>query len=230
MSGAIGARAVSVAAVAIALGAAPVGAQTTFEFIPSAGYYLPTANFSKVQETAEWLPDSPREQRGLAIDVDARWWFHNSVGVQLQAGVAYSTMHFQEDCAAVGGEVCNPTTISLGMQVQTFSAQIMSNAAPPDARYRVWFGIGPAVVHRGGEAYSAYESGFKESYDVGAALGTGGEIPIGRRLRATVDLESFLYWVHVDDPEDHHSMERGFQTDLIVLHARARVELAVTIE
>jgi hypothetical protein len=218
MSGPIGAGAVSVAAVAIVLGTAPVRAQTTFELIPSVGYYLPTANFSKVQETAEWLPDSPRDQRGLAIDVDARWWFHNSVGLQLQAGVAYSTMHFQTQCDLVGGEVCNPMTVSLGMQVQTFSAQIISNAAPPGAHYRVWFGIGPAVVHRGAEAFSAYDSGFKESYDVGAALGTGGEIPIGKRLRATIDLESFLYWVHVDDPYDNHSMERGFQTDLM-LHA-----------
>jgi hypothetical protein len=211
----IGRLAATVAA--FVCGAHTLVAQTTFELIPSVGYYLPTANFSKVQETAEWLPSSPRDLRGLAIDVDARWWFHNSVGVQLQAGVAYSTMHFQQDCGLVGGEVCNPTTISLGMQVQTFSAQIMSNMAPTNAAYRVWASAGPAVIHRGGDAYNL-DTSIKSSFDPGAALGLGGDVPIGHRMHATVALNSFMYWVHVDNVDDHHSIERGFQNDLL-LHA-----------
>jgi hypothetical protein len=164
------------------------------------------------------LPDSPRNLRGVAVDVDARWWFHNKVGLQLQLGDAFSTIHFADVQSAVIGVPPDPNPFhSLGAQVQFLAAQVMTNVAPLDARYRVWLGIGPAVVHHAGDAYS-FDPSFRSSYDVGAVVGCGGEIPIHSRLRATIGLESLSYWIHVDNPSDHHSLERGFQTDLM-LHA-----------
>jgi hypothetical protein len=71
------------------------------------------------------------------------------------------------------------------------------------------------VIHRGGESYN-FDPTITKSYDVGAALGLGGDIPVGRRMHATIGLNSLMYWVHVDDPADHHSMERGFQNDLLL--------------
>lgn len=206
----IGARVALVATVVFA--APPLRAQTVFELAPFGGYYRPTEGFTNVQETATWLPRTPEDLSGFMAGLDARWWFHNQVGLQAEAGVAYSTMHSYEISFAPGGAQENIPE-SLGAQVQIASVQVMGNMAPANANYRVWASAGPAVIHRGGDAYNL-DPTFTKSYDVGAAFGLGGDIPLGHRLHVTVGVQSLLYWDHVDNPEDHHSIERGFQDDL----------------
>ena len=212
----LGARAVAVAV--LAFGAFPLRAQASIELAPSVGYYRPTANFGKTQETATWLPAKPSDLSGIALGVDARLWFHNRVGVQLQLSVAYSTIHFDDSTPAqTGAQGSSSPFHSLGAQVQIVTAQVVSNLASPEQHYRVWVSGGPAVVHHGGDAYS-FDPTFTSTADVGAALGFGADIPLGNRLRTTFGVESLLYSLHVDNSDDKHSLERGFQTDLM-LHA-----------
>jgi hypothetical protein len=206
---------IAVLTAAIAWTVPALGAQTTFEIEPFAGYYRPTANLAAVQETATWLPKTPRDLSGPTYGVEARWWFRNKVGLQLQAGVAYSNIRIDQVFDLSTGQ--SPPAPTLGAQVQIASVQVMSNMAPVNAKYRVWASIGPTVVHRGGESYN-FDPTFTKAYDPGAALGLGGDIPIGHRVHVSIGLNSLMYWVHVDDPYDHHSMERGFQNDLL-LHA-----------
>jgi hypothetical protein len=201
-------------AVVLACSAHALAAQTTFEIGPFVAYYRPTANFAKVQETATWLPQQPRDLSGAAYGIDARWWFHNEVGLQALAGVAYSNIRIEQSLPSGSGSQSFTQSPTLGAQVQIASIAVMSNMAPTNANYRVWASAGPAVVHRGGESYS-FGPTFTTSYDIGAALGLGGDIPIRHRLHATVALNSLMYWVHVDHTDDHHSIERGFQNDLL---------------
>lgn len=198
------------------LGVAPLSAQVTVELAPFAGYYLPTANFSKTQETATWLPQSPRDLSGAAGGVEARLWFHNTLGLQLQLAVANSSIHYQDVFFGVGGTQPeqNPNH-SLGAQVQMASAQFMWSPIPGGTSHLLWVSAGPAVVHRAGDAYRS-DPTFTESYDVGAAIGFGCDIPIVMHLHAIAGFNSFLYSVHVDNPQDQHSLERGFMTDMLV--------------
>jgi hypothetical protein len=199
-----------------ALSVAPLSAQVTVEVAPFAGYYLPTANFSKTQETATWLPQSPRDLSGAAGGVEARVWFHNALGVQLQLGVANSSIHYQDLFFGVGGTQPEPNpNHSLGAQVQMASAQFIWSAIAAGESHVLWLSAGPAVVHRAGDAYSS-DPEFTESYDVGAALGWGCDIPIGRHLHAIAGLNSLLYSVHVDNFVEHHSLERGLMVDMLV--------------
>lgn len=212
----MGVRAAVVAS--LGFGAVPLCAQMTFEIAPFIGYFRPTANFSKAQETATWLPQTPRDLSGVVVGIDARLWFHNEVALQLQAGVAYSTTHFEVlTLGSTGSQPPLDPNRSLGAQVQFATVQVITNMAPTSASYRVWASAGPAVVHRGGDAYSL-DTSIRSSFDPGAALGLGGDIQIGHRMHATVAVNSLMYWVHVDNVDDHHSIERGFQNDLL-LHA-----------
>jgi hypothetical protein len=199
---------------ALVFGAHALAAQTTFEIAPFVAYYRPTLGLAKVQETATWLPQNPQDLTGAAYGIDARWWFHNEVGLQVQAGVAYSNIRIEQTFPSSSGSPQFTQSPTLGAQVQIASVQVMSNMAPTNASYRVWASAGPAVIHRGGESYN-FDPTITKSFDPGLALGLGGDIPIARRMRATIGVNSLMYWVHVDDPDDHHSMERGFQNDLL---------------
>jgi hypothetical protein len=199
---------------ALVFGVHTLAAQTSFEIAPFVAYYRPTLGLAKVQETATWLPQSPQDLTGAAYGVDARWWFHNQVGLQLQAGVAFSNIRIEQTFPLSSGSQPPTQSPTLGAQVQIASVQVMSNMAPTNASYRVWASAGPAVIHRGGESYN-FDPTITKSFDPGLALGLGGDIPVARRMRATIGVNSLMYWVHVDNPEDHHSIERGFQNDLL---------------
>ncbi len=197
---------VSVVAVALAtLLAAAASAQARVEVGPLVAVYTPLSGFHPAPYYTTRLPNSPGDLSGLAWGGEARVWFTQRAGLQLQIASASSMV--------AGGQTPGGPVPSTPASVLTASVQALYNVVPTPHRARLWIGGGLGVVRHGGAAYAPYGA----PAQLATALGLGSVIPIGRHLNATVGLTTFLYSIDVSDSAGT-SLEHGAQVDPI-LHA-----------
>lgn len=191
----------------VALIAAPLQAQTSFEVGPLFGYYLPTGSFESASVYSTALPRKPSDLAGFAWGGEARAWFGGRLGVAAQSFIASSD---------VGGGVTPAGVLgATSARVLTFTVQGLLDLSPASERYRLWLGAGPGLVRHEGDAYAPYGS----PTDLAGTVGAGVNLPIFSDLSVTAGASALFYMLDVPMPlmlqENPGSLERGFQTDLL---------------
>ena len=195
---------ISLVAAVLASGlAAAASAQARVELGPLLALYTPMSGFRPASYYTTSLPNSPGDLSGLAWGGDARLWFTQRAGLQLQIASASSRVG--------GGNTPGGPVSSTPARVLTASVQVLYTVATAARGTRLWIGGGVGVVRHGGAAYAPYGA----PAQLATVLGLGSAIPIGRHLNATVGLTTFLYSIDVSDSAGT-TLEHGAQVDPLV--------------
>jgi len=178
-------------------------AQARVELGPLLALYTPLSGFQPAPYYTTRLPNSPGDLSGLAWGGETRLWFAQRAGLQLQIASASSMVG--------GGNTPGGPVPSTPSRVLTASLQALYTVATTPHGARLWIGGGLGVVRHGGAAYAPYGA----PVQLATALTLGSAIPIGRHLKATVGLTTFLYSIDVSDSAGT-SLEHGAQVDPLV--------------
>lgn len=170
-------------------------AQTTLSngiiVTPYVGLYMPSADVARAGATGSGtiMTAALKHEVAPVFGATASYWLSDRVGIE--AGGAYSTSGLKGSVSGTGIGSASQTETA---HVWLGSARLMMQVLPAASRYNLRFGIGPAVISRGGNAYAADASGTATGMtDFGgtASLCTrlGLTDNIGLRLRA----EDYIY-------------------------------------
>jgi hypothetical protein len=185
---------------------ATASGQVRFEVGPVLGFYAPVGSFATPDFYSTALPIKPSDLSGLAYGGEGRLWLTPRFGFQVQGAVASS--RFGGGMAVPSGYVTSP----VDAQVVTVTAQVLYRPAPWRSSLSLSAGYG--VVHYGGDAYA----GMQGLTSLAAVLGLGIDVPLGRRLTATLGVTSLLYSLNVRDPGAGvvgSTVQRGFRIDVL---------------
>jgi hypothetical protein len=198
----------AIAVTVLVAGSAPrAAAQQTGSVIltPYVALYAPTAGLFGAREVAGPYATSlsGRHDPAFATGVNGSYWFTHRLGMEVGGAYAWS------DVKALGSLSNGATTLPLSARrdahVILGSAKAMVNLLPTWSMYNLRFGVGPAVISRGGSIYQRNELGeFTHLTDVGVATSLCSRIPLARDLFLRVRAESYMYTAKLQyrDPTD----------------------------
>jgi len=191
-----------------AVTAEPAGGQVQIELGPMLGHYRPVGHFDEASVYSTSLPSKPAELAGTALGGEVRVWVNERFGLQIQAGVASSTIG---PVMAPGGPR-GPTPA----QVLTVAVQGLYRPTLILGSISAWLGAGCGLVRHGGEAYERHGS----PTDLAGVVGVGGTVPVIGRLRATAGLTGILYPFKVPMPPrlrgNPGPLQHGLRKDLLL--------------
>jgi hypothetical protein len=197
------------ASIGLLLGLAlPVRAQLTASLGPIVGYYRPFGHFDPASVYTTALPTTPADLQGLALGAAGQLAIGERFGVRTQGAVAWSTI--PEVITPDGPR--GPTAA----RVEFATVEGLYDASRSPSRYRLWLGIGPAVVRHTGDAYAPYSS----------PVSTGGTaslelvVPLASGFQLAADATTLWYTFDLGTPRDvglnAGIREHGAQRDALV--------------
>lgn len=184
------------AAVAVGLAwAGTAGAQAERRFVvtPYAGVFVPATRIAQVRSDIGGIEHVTgiRQQSALALGANASYWFDNRTGLELGGAWAFSDAR---PSAGLGTMVPGSLNGTESAYVLFASAKFMMNLIPFSERRALRFGIGPAIISHGGNAYDSDDGGrFTGLTDVGGAVSLCSRIPMTNLLSLRLRAESFIY-------------------------------------
>ncbi|HYD52952.1 MAG TPA: hypothetical protein VEA99_10005 [Gemmatimonadaceae bacterium] len=217
-------RIVGIAVAAACLVAAPTrtAAQQldTFVITPYAAVYVPTADV--VSQKAAAGPFSAavsgRHDTALALGANASYWITDRFALEVGGAYAFSNVESTGALAEPGGSLAFSQTDDA--YVLLASAKVMVNMLPSSSRYNVRLGVGPAVIHRGGDGYKRDEAELTALTNVGGAVSLCTKFPVTPRFGVRLRAESYMYStrIRLEDPTDNTSFrfDSKFQNDLLL--------------
>lgn len=187
-------------------------------FTPYVGAFVPTSDLAATTLVDEGLTGKFRgkQQPGMAFGANGSYWLNERVGIEL--GALYTSSKFK------GSVTENMTGLGLsekvGSDIWLSSAKMMLQLLPATSSYNLRFGLGPAVIHRGGAAFDVDADGqFSGVTDVGAAMSLCTRIPIAPNFAVRFRAENYLYQAKLRYegrmPSDNISFDSRLQNDLV---------------
>ena len=189
-------------------------AQASFQIGPVVGAYVPARNFGPGDYGYTGLPVATSDLAGMAIGLDARVWLGSQVGFELQGAEAKSSF-------GGGYEICIPPPGACGVTprnhatITILTAQVMCR---PAAAGWLRLSAGAGFVRHAGPAYAGgfpFPNGaFHGTTPVAGAIGAHVDLPLGRRLVASLGVTTLVYALDVRDDYGQR-YEHGTQIDLL---------------
>ena len=203
--------------------ASTAGAQPARRLIitPYAGVYTPTTSLAKVGVAAGEASASLdlKHKTALALGANASYWFTERTAVEIGAAYAFSDAKASASIAGTGSPFAG--SASQNAYALLASAKLMVGLLPATSPFNLRFGVGPALVTRGGSAYKSDAEGkFTGLTDVGAAASLCTKIPITKAVALRLRGEDFMYSAKLRfhdpvDPSNNFRFDSRFQNDLI---------------
>lgn len=218
-------RSLIIPAAAAALVAAPVvaGAQTIRKLVitPYAGVFAPTNDLARAVEAGGGTRArlDLKQKAALAIGGNASYWLTERTALEVGAAYAFSDARATTSLAGHGEHLSFTGTEDAYAVLG--SAKFMVSLLPPRSPMSLRLGVGPAIIHRGGDAYDADEDGeITGLTDVGGAISLCTKVPITRSIALRLRGENFMYSSRLRfkdpvDPADDFEFKSRFQNDLL---------------
>ena len=212
------AGAATLIALAPRVGMAQTGLSNGIVVTPYIGAYLPSSDVARVGATSggSTVNGALKHEVAAAFGATASYWLNDRFG--LEAGGAYATSGLKGTMSATEFGSASSTQTA---HVWLGSARVMMQLLPATSGYNLRFGIGPAVISRGGTAYAGDASGTTTgTTDFGAAASLCTRIgltdKIGLRLRA----EDYIYSAKLGykgaTAADNYSFDSRTQNDFVI--------------
>ena len=207
---------------AMALTLVPVvaGAQLErqFVFTPYVGLYAPTNNVATLGTSAGGtaITASMKHKSSVALGATASYWFTGHAGFEVGGAYAYSDAKGWLDIGGTG-----VSTIGDNARMVFGTAKFMVSLMQLTNDTQLRFGIGPAVINRGGAAYKSDLDGKPKGLtNVGAAASLCTRIPLTNLVAIRVRAEDYMYqarlkWESSTDPLENMAFGKKFQHDLL---------------
>lgn len=203
---------VVLAALAVAVPAQGQG-YGTWVFTPYIGAYVPTADLTKFTSTdgGEALIGKVKHDAGVALGGNLSYWFAERMGVEF--GGAYAWSH--ADVSSNLESFNDHSYVLMG------TAKMIFALLPPAGDVQLRFGVGPAIINRGGTAYKDDEGEFRGLTNVGGAASLCTRIPLTSRLSLRLRAEDYIYQSRLKfrdatDPGFDPRFDRKLQNDLVL--------------
>ena len=191
-------------------------------FTPYVGAYVPTADLARVNlaDASDFVNAKFKHDNAIALGGNLSYWFAERMGVEFGGAYAWSDA---KASFSMGGSNLGNFAGSGGENAYVLmgAAKMMFALLPPTSQTQLRFGVGPAIVNRGGTAYKADEDGkFTGLTNVGGAASLCTRIPLAGRLALRLRAEDYFYQARLkfrdaSSPTDNFNFDRRFQNDLI---------------
>jgi hypothetical protein len=189
---------------------------------PYAGVYVPTTNLGAVAAHGQAVGAraSLGQQAGLALGANASVWITPRVAVE--AGLVYAMSDLKSSMAvALPG---SPSSIvpEADAWVAFGSLKLMMQLLPVWSPTNLRFGVGPAIIRRGGAAYTGDEPGhLAGTANYGAAASLCTRLPVTERVGIRLRAETFVYRARLrfedpDEPGRNFAFPSRVQTDFVL--------------
>lgn len=204
----------------VALGPVAMGAQArdTWVVTPYAGVYLPSANLARFDGGGAHV--KMRQENAAALGANLNYWFAERMSVEF--GGLYTWSHAKGSANFFDQGESFAEAVNEHAYVMMGTAKLMFALLPPSGETQLRFGIGPAVIKRGGTAYKADPDGqFTGLTNFGGALSLCTRIPLGNRLAIRLRAEDYVYQARIKfrdplDSQNNFSFDRELQNDFVI--------------
>lgn len=215
------ARLVLTASVVAALampGAAAAQLTGNVIFTPYVGAFVPTSDLAVTTLVDQGITAKFRgkQQPGMAFGANGSYWLSERVGIEL--GALYTSSKFKGSATETVTGFGLAETV--GSDIWLSSAKLMLQLLPATSSYNMRFGLGPAVIHRGGTAFDADAEGqFSGVTDVGAAMSLCTRLALTNNFALRLRAENYLYQAKLRYEgrmrSDDMSFDSRLQNDLV---------------
>lgn len=211
-------------AVTVLLGGPVVaGGQTTRKLVitPYAGVFAPTTRLAELAAAGGGVRvhANLKQKAAFALGGNASYWLSERTAIEVGGAYAFSdakgSFTFVEQGDRFSASAADDAYAVMG------SAKLMVSLLPQTSPMSLRFGVGPAIVHRGGDAYKADADGkITGLTDVGGAISLCTKIPITKSLALRLRGENFMYSAKLGfedpvDPSNNFKFDSKFQNDLL---------------
>jgi hypothetical protein len=141
--------------------------------------------------------------------------------VALELGGAWAFSHLTGDLAFSHRGGSFASSGDEHAHVLMGAAKLMFSVMPPENEFKLRFGVGPAIINRGGTAYNSDQFGkFSGLTNIGAAASLCTRFPLTNALSLRFRAEDWMYQSRLEfrdpsDPTSDFDFKRRFQNDLI---------------
>ena len=216
-------RAASALAAFVMLSPLALAAQTgRIVLTPYAAVYAPANDVARLDLGTGGVSAvlTAKHKSAFAYGANASYWLSERAAIEVGAAYAMSDLHYtglidQGDAQTPIGSGRDKSHVLLG------SAKLMFHLLPPENRFNIRLGLGPAIVSRGGSAYKTdSETKLQGLTDFGAVMSLCTRIPVadffGIRLRA----ENYMYQAKIKmvdkiDPTNSITFDQRLQNDFM---------------
>lgn len=182
-------------------------------FTPYIGAYVPTADLTRFNATdgSETLIGKIKHDNSVALGGNLSYWFAERMGVEFGGAYAWSHASITSDFVSFDDDAY----ILMG------TAKMMFALLPPTGDMQLRFGVGPAIINRGGTAYEEDEEGkVRGLTNVGGAASLCTRIPLTSRLSLRLRAEDYIYQSRLSfrdaAPGTNVRYDRKMQNDLVL--------------
>lgn len=163
-------------------------------FTPYVGVFVPSSDVGVLSRplAGAQLRGRVEHRTAPAFGANMSYWLTDRAAVELSG--LYTASDVRGMVAATAGSENFTESIADNAYVWFGSAKFLVKLLPPEKKYNVRFGIGPAIINRGGSAYKS-EDGEEITglTDFGAAMSLCTRIPVTNILGIRLRAENFMY-------------------------------------
>jgi outer membrane protein W len=216
-------RAGVAAVILVGLSSANAAAQMSGRIVltPYAAAYVPSNDLVKASAVGGGLSvvGNAKHQAGFAYGLNGSYWLNDRTAIELGGAYAFSDVKGSLLTSDVGGVTSGSS--SENAHVIFGSAKVMFHLLPPDSKFNLRLGVGPAIISRGGTAYKSDAEGKVTGLtDVGAAMSLCSRIPLAKDVGIRLRAENYLYqaklkFVDKLDPSGSFAFDSRIQNDFI---------------
>lgn len=197
------------------------GQRGAWVFTPYVGVFMPTNHLARF--TAEFQGISAslkvKQDNALALGATSSYWFANRMA--LEVGGLYAFSHAGGSFGMSGNGESFSGTGDDKAWVAMGTTKLMYALLDPAGDRQLRFGLGPAIIRRGGTAYEEDVDGkIAGRTNLGAALSLCTRLPLTSRLSLRFRAEDYMYQSRLKfrdtaDPTSNFDFDRRLQNDFI---------------
>lgn len=209
---------------AIAIAPSLVSAQLAGSVIvtPYVGAYLPTDHVARsgVTPAGVTVNVDAQHQSAALFGANVSYWFTNLFAIE--GGGAFTESNLRSATS-----FSQPSVVGAAMQRQNAhvwlgSVKVMMQLLPEESSFNMRFGIGPAIIARGGAAYDGSAEGkIVGLTDYGAAISLCTRLSLMENLGLRLRGEDYMYYSNMGfqsstDPAKNFSFDSRIQHDFVL--------------
>jgi hypothetical protein len=188
---------------------------------PYIGAYTPTNQIARTGSTPQGasLTVDAKHQAAAAFGANVSYWFTDRFAIE--GGGVYTSSNLKSLTTINDPSVITSATQTRNAHVWLGSAKLMMQLLPVEDAFNLRFGIGPAIISRGGSAYNANSDGqITGLTDYGAAASLCTRISFTPNVAIRLRAEDYMYysgmgWRSAASPTENFAFDSRMQHDFI---------------
>jgi outer membrane protein W len=188
---------------------------------PYIGAYTPTNQIARTGITTQGtsLTADIKHQTAAAFGANVSYWINDRFAIE--GGGVYTTSNLRSSLSINNAGVNTSGAQTDNAHVWLGSVKVMMQLLPPESDFNLRFGIGPAIISRGGSAYKGDSEGQVTGLtDYGAAASLCTRFSFTPNVAIRLRAEDYMYytgmgWRSSIDPAENFGFDSRMQHDFI---------------